>query len=107
MWKHPCARMAFPDCTCALSVGLEILRLRISQISRWRIKLSDERSGVGCELRSVILVPINAMAVVAPPFPLKTALPRSASPIAFALLGGGGDPAQAFISSMCVHSIAD
>ena len=68
--------------------------------------MSDERGGVGCELRSLVLVPIYAMAVVAHAFPVETALPRSASPAAFVLLDDGGKPAQAFISDMCVSWFA-
>ena len=82
-------------------------RLRASQIERWGIELSDERGGVGCELRSLFLVPIDAMAVVAHAFPLKTALPRSALPTAFVLLDDAGEPAQAFISNMYTNWIAN
>ena len=43
----------------------------ISQIDRWRIELSDERGGVGCELGLLVLAPINAMAVVAQALPIE------------------------------------
>ena len=82
VWKHPCARVSFPDCTRALLVSLEVQHLRISQIYRWRIELSDERGGVGCELRSLGLVPITAMALMgirtndrnSQPTPLRSSL---------------------------------
>ena len=69
--KHACARVSFPDCMRALLVSLEMQRLRASQIDRWRIELSDERGGVGCELRLLLHVPIHAMAVVTHALPVK------------------------------------
>ena len=62
--KHACAE--WPSRIArALLVSLQVQYLQISQIDRCRIELSDERGGIGCELRSLVLVPITAMAVVA------------------------------------------
>ena len=69
--KHACAGMSFPDCTRALFVSLQMQCLRISQIDRLRTELLNERGSVGCELRPLVLVPIDTMAVVAHPFPVE------------------------------------
>ena len=61
-------------------VGGQSERLPIPEVGWLRIELLDERSGVGFELRPLVLVPITAMAVVADALPVEDRSARSASP---------------------------
>src|SRR6185436_7934186 len=69
--KHTCAGMAFQNRKRAIPVGGQAQLIRISQIDRWRIEFSDKLGCVSCELRSLILLPVGTMAVVANPFPVE------------------------------------
>ena len=69
--KHASAGMAVQDCTRALLVGAQAQLIRISQIDRWGIELSDKRCGFSCKFRSLVLVPVDAMAVVAHAFSVE------------------------------------
>ena len=71
VWKHPRAWVPFPDSFGSRIVAGQPKAFRTSQIDWWRIELSDERGGVGCELRSLFNVPIHAMAVIAHALPVK------------------------------------
>ena len=69
--EHACAGMAFADGVESGFIGGQSKRLPIPEVGRWRVELSDERSGVGCKLRSLVLVPVDAMAVVAHTRPVE------------------------------------
>ena len=69
--EHACTGMAFADGVEPGFVGGQSERLPIPEVGWWWIELIDERGGVGCELRSLVLVPINAMAVVAHALPVE------------------------------------
>ena len=69
--KHACAGMAFAYGVESGFIGGQSERLPIPEVGWWWIELIDERGGIGRELWSLVLVPINAMAIVAHALPVE------------------------------------